>query len=130
MELLLNLTWLLIAGGIVCLWIRGGDPESPHRRGQFIALVMLIGILFPVISVSDDLLAIQSANEANSSERRDHLVPSNTHSVQPMPAVLTLAPYAGPRFGFLRFVAPGLLPVQKPESSELASISNRPPPAA
>ena len=130
MELFLNLAWLLIAGVIACLWLCGRDHESGDRRGQFIALVMLIAILFPVISVSDDLLAIQSANETNSYERRDHLLPSNIHPVQPIPAILASIPPAGTGFGFLHFITPGRLPVQKPECLESVSISNRPPPAA
>jgi hypothetical protein len=130
MELLLNLAWLLIAGVIVCLWLSGGSHEGPDRRGQFIAVVMLIAILFPVISVSDDLLAIQNAAEADNYLRRDHRDASYTHPVQPMPAIVASVLSAGPGFGFSRFMAPGLLQVQKPEHPELAGIWNRPPPNA
>jgi hypothetical protein len=129
MELLLNLAWLLIAGVIVSLWLRGASHEGPDRRGQLIALIMLIAILFPVISVSDDLLAVQNATEANNYKRWDHLVPSNTHPVQPVQAILVSALSAGLGFGFLRLIAPRLLTFQKPGRPELAVISNRPPPA-
>jgi hypothetical protein len=90
---------------------------------------MLIAILFPVISVSDDLLAIQNPAEADNYLRRDHRDTSYTHPVQPMLAVLASVHSSGVGFGFLRFIAPGLLPVQKPERPELAGIWNRPPPA-
>ena len=129
MELLLNLAWLLIAGVIVWLWLSGESHKSPDRRGQFIAVVMLIAILFPVISVSDDLLAIQNPAEADNYLRRDHRDTSYTHPVQSMLAVLASVHSSGVGFGFLRFIAPGFLPVQKPERPELAGIWNRPPPA-
>jgi hypothetical protein len=130
MELLLNLAWLLMAGVIVCLWLRGESRRSPDCRGQLIAIAVLIAILFPVISVSDDLLAVQNASEADNYLRRDHLVPSNLHPVQPMSTIVAPKIFAVLAMGFLRFFAPRLLPVHVPEHPELGSIDNRPPPLA
>jgi hypothetical protein len=50
METLLNLTWLLVSAGLVITF----RPKS--RRVQ-IALLCAIALLFPIISVSDDLSA-------------------------------------------------------------------------
>jgi len=82
MELLLNFAWMLLAAGIVCHWLQIQGREPAGRRLSFIALVMLIVILFPAISVSDDLQSIQNPAEINSGQRRAHLATS-PHSVFP-----------------------------------------------
>src|SRR5579863_3187426 len=129
MELLLNLAWLVVAGTIVCLWLRGEGWNQPDRRRQLIALAVLIAILFPVISVSDDLLAVQNAFEADNYLRRDHLIPADTHPVQPALTMMVEVILAAFVFGFHRFVAPSVLPVKGPQHLVLARIENRPPPA-
>lgn len=130
MELLLNLAWLLVAGTIVFLWFRGEGGNNPDRRRQLIAIGVLIAILFPVISVSDDLLAMQNASEADNSQRRDHLIPSSTHPVQPVVAMMVAAIFAGAASGSVGFIAPRVRPVKGLEPPALACIENRPPPAA
>ncbi len=50
METLLNITWLLVSAGLLVAF----RPKS--RRVQ-IALLCAIALLFPIISVSDDLSA-------------------------------------------------------------------------
>jgi hypothetical protein len=130
MELFFNLAWLVVAGVLVTLWLRSNGQKRAEFRGQVIAMAVLIAILFPVISVSDDLQAIQNASEADNYLRRDHLVPSNPSPVQPMLAVILPAMNSGLGFGFLRFIAANLLPVLEPEHPEIAGIDNRPPPVA
>ncbi len=129
-ELFLNIAWLVVAGVIVCLWLCSSDRPGPERRQQMIALAVLIAILFPVISVRDDLFAVQNANETDNYLRRDHLVPSGAHPVQPLLSILPAMIFAGLGLTFQRFLAPGALPVQKEQHPELAGIENRPPPAA
>jgi hypothetical protein len=128
--LFFNLAWLVVAGVLVTLWLRSNGQNRAECRGQVIAMAVLIAILFPVISVSDDLQAIQNASEADNYLRRNHLVPSNPSPVQPMLAVILPAMNSGLGFGFLRFIAANLLPVLEPEHPEIAGIENRPPPAA
>lgn len=55
MELLLNSIWLVIALGSVCVW-RGvwRRGKTPSRR-EWVALATLLFLLFPVISLTDDL---------------------------------------------------------------------------
>ena len=129
MELLLNLAWVAVAAVLVCLWLRGDAWHNPDRRRQLIAIAVLIAILFPVISVSDDLLAVQNPAETDNYLRRDHLVPSHT-PVLPLLAMIAPAIFAGLGFSFLRFVAPSLLPTLRPDRPELNGIDNRPPPVA
>jgi hypothetical protein len=132
-ELFLNLAWLAVALAMVCLWFcdrnRSHFEKQSDMRRQLVAIAVLVAILFPVISVSDDLLAIQNASEADNYLRRDHLVPSDAHPVQPVSCVVPPMLFAGLGMVFLRFVAPGILPVQKLAHPELAAIDNRPPPA-
>ena len=130
MELFLNLAWLLLAGVLVCLWLQGEGREKAGCGRQLLAIAVLIAILFPVISMSDDLLAVQNAFEADNYPRRDHLVPSNNHPIQPALTFIAAAIFAGLGFGFSRFAIPSLVPVFEREHPELVSIGNRPPPAA
>jgi hypothetical protein len=128
MELSLNLAWLTVAGTMVCLWLRNGGNAESDRRLQLIAIAVLVAILFPVISVSDDLLAVQNASETDNYLRRNHLVPSDTHPVHPVLAVAVPIVSSGLGLAFSRFIAPQLLPVHPPKHPELAEIDSRPPP--
>jgi len=74
--------------GLVWFWIRSGVSGRVPRRTQILALAMVVLLLLPVISLSDDLLAAQSPAESDSYLRRaterDH-----THSSM-LPATLSL----------------------------------------
>ncbi len=129
MEILLNLIWAALALSIVCLWLRTGCASGSDRRRQIIAIAVLIAILFPVISVSDDLMAIQSATETDTCQRRDYLAPSTPHPVPPFAAVvIALAfdvSYEPPRF-----IAAQSLPLPSLEHPDLGVTGERAPPAA
>jgi hypothetical protein len=130
METILNLAWVLLAAVIVRLWTRYAPQEGASRRTQVAALAVLILILLPVISVTDDLMAAQNpAETTDCCVRRNHAA-SCPHSI--FPAVATLPPpvFARLSFGFLRFIAPSRVPAQLVKIPALASIQNRPPPAA
>jgi len=134
MELFLNLAWVALAALMFCLWLcfasrTGPDRHIENRRAQFIALAVLLLILFPVISVTDDLQAIQNPAETDSSLRRNHIV-SNAHSIFPAAAALPPPVFAELSFGALSFRAPGNLPAPAIDHPALAPIQNRPSPAA
>jgi hypothetical protein len=67
MELILNVAWLMIAVAFYALLARRlakGDPEyasGPSRFRAVLALSCALLILFPVISLSDDLQEMQAA---------------------------------------------------------------------
>jgi len=127
-EILLNLAWAALAILMVGLWLRVGDHKETDRRRQIVAILVLIAILFPVISVSDDLVAMQNATEQNGTERRDLLQSAGDHSIQSLAAVvfvLTLDPGTGA----VHFVCARRFAIHKIEHPELSSIENRPPPA-
>lgn len=130
MEIFLNLVWASVAALLVCLWLRFGEWDGTERRRQIIAVGVLIAILLPVISVSDDLLAMQRATETDTCQRRDQYLASNAHTVLPFVAVLPPAVFDGLQFGFIRYIAPSALPTTSLSRPECAALQNRPPPAA
>jgi hypothetical protein len=129
MELILNLAWAVLAALMVLLWLRFAPCTGTNRRTQIIALALLLAILFPVISVSDDLQALYNPAEVDSSVRRDHVLAS-AHSILPpilaliQPVVFALSTGA-PRFAVSREI-----PLPAANRPCLAAIDNRPPPAA
>jgi len=130
METILNLAWVLLAVVIVRLWARYAPREGASRRTQVAALTVLILILLPVISVTDDLMAAQNpAETTDCCARRNHAA-SCPHSIFPAVAALPPPAFAKPSFGFLRFVAPSDFPVPTVDNPALAPIQNRPPPVA
>ncbi|HUK47101.1 MAG TPA: hypothetical protein VLW06_05900 [Terriglobales bacterium] len=70
MELLLNLLWFAIAAGALLVWL----PISPSHRRQFRlglgALLCVLALLLPAISVTDDLHFDTFAVEDSSSSKR------------------------------------------------------------
>lgn len=127
MELFLNLAGALIAVVIVCLWLRFG-PRSGIRLGtQLVALALLILILFPMISMTDDLLAVQNAAETDVGLRVDHLYLS-TASFAP---VLMPDPFLVENHSiFRRDSESGTVAASASKPPALAPVENQPPPAA
>ena len=116
MELFLNLAWVALAALMFCLWLRyasrtGPDRHIENRKAQFVALAVLLLILFPVISVTDDLQAIQNPAETDTSLRRGHLV-SNQHSIFPTVAALPLPVFAELSYGLPSFQRPAICRLQ------------------
>lgn len=130
MELFLNLAWFVVAGALIHLWLEGGGRSSSHWRSQLIAIAVLIAILFPVISMSDDLLAVQNTGEADNYLRRDHLVTPDGNPVQPALALIAAVMFAGIGLAFIRFAAPRQRTIEQPQYPPITNICNRPPPPA
>lgn len=130
MEIFLNLAWGALSLCIVCTWLHMGRSAGADRRHQIVAMAILIAILFPVISVSDDLMAAQNPAETDSCQRRDHLADSGAHALLAMVSALPPAIFQGVAFGFHRFSSPRDLPPRVAECPDLTAIQNRPPPAA
>lgn len=129
MELFLNSVWALLALAIVCFWLRQESPGHTRRRSPFIALVMLIVVLFPVISVSDDLWSMQNPAETDSCQRRAHLA-SSPHSLFPAISALPESPFTGVASSCQRFIAPSNESLHTVHNPAFDAIQNRPPPAA
>jgi len=128
MELTLNFVWALLTALMVGLWLRCGARKST-RRMQLGALALLVLILFPVVSVTDDLQAAHNPAEADCCLRRDHERPNLSARLSGAPA-LPLPVFAGISFGPIRLTALNVCPAPFVELLTLASIQNRPPPSA
>jgi hypothetical protein len=129
MEFFLNSAWAMMAALVVCLWLRLESRGSGDRRLPFVALVMLIVILFPVISVSDDLWSIQNPAESDTCLRRGHLA-SSPHSIFPATAAPPQPTFAMLRSGYQRLSTPQDPDLPRLENPALVPIQNRPPPMA
>jgi hypothetical protein len=86
-------------------------------------------VLFPVISVTDDLQMVQGTAETENSPRRDHAAGA-PQAVAPVAAVALTGVSAWGRLVFAGRVEPLQRPVDRPEEPLLPSLLNRPPPAA
>lgn len=127
METFLNLAWAFLALLSGLLWLLYEQRRGTQQLQSMIALGILLVILFPVISVSDDLWSIQNPAEADSCLRRTS---PGTHPVLLSPPPLLVSPLSpfAPEHGHL------LLPTKSSSSlyatPALNSIENRPPPRA
>lgn len=64
MEFFLNFVWMLISIALVVHWTRVRWDRSASQTGRAaIAVILLIVVLLPVISVSDDLIAMSNLLE-------------------------------------------------------------------
>lgn len=71
MELFLNFVWLSLSLALILTWaraIRHGDTKRTWTT--LIALVLLVLLLLPVISMTDDLVAMASPSEMEHVVRR------------------------------------------------------------
>jgi hypothetical protein len=70
-ELLLNLLWFSVSLLLVALWVRAVRLGHTRRTwNTFVALALLLVLLFPVISMTDDLVAMATPFEAEHIVRR------------------------------------------------------------
>ena len=129
MEIVLNLAWVFLTVAMTGLWLRFGAREAGTLRTLVLALLVLLLVLFPVISVSDDLFALQCPAEADCCVRRDNIVVS-AHSVLHPVAEQVQPILASLQFSTFRSAAPGEIRSDTEDNPSLAAIQNRPPPAA
>ena len=129
MEFVLNFAWFFLAAALVALWLRWAPREGANRRLQFVSLLMLIVILLPAVSMTDDLLAAQNPAEVDSCLRRDHEYAS-PHFLFPYIAAPPLPVFRGNSLQLLGRVAVSAFPVPAADSPALWAIQNRPPPSA
>jgi hypothetical protein len=70
MEIVLNVAWALCSLGLIWVWMRSSASNPIPRRTQVLALMMVVLLLLPVISLSDDLMAMQGLAETDTCLRR------------------------------------------------------------
>lgn len=129
MELALNLGWVIVAAWMTCAWLRVSPRGARERHAQFVALAVIILILLPAISMTDDLLAAQNPAEADCCVRRDHDA-ARSHSIVPVTTAFPMPELAQPTSGIAHLRAPNCEPTPTLAVPLFDSIQNRPPPAA
>ena len=132
MEIILNIAWALCSLGLILLWVRGSRSNPVSRRTQIMALAMVVLLLLPVISLSDDLMAMQGPAETDTTSclrRALHsgdLHPSFASACWAMPApMFTELPVSG----FSQDALEGYRWAAQPNSLPPA-LDSRPPPQA
>jgi hypothetical protein len=130
MEITLNLAWMMCSLLLIGFWLRNTASNPVPRKMQFLALAMVVMMLLPVISLSDDLMAMQGPSETDISVRRA-LHPGEGH-----PSLVPIA-LASPEqiFTALTWSGYSLVAAKKerlaPSVSALTrSLDRRPPPSA
>jgi hypothetical protein len=127
--MVLNLGWVVLATVMCWLWVRHSRREGPGRQVQFIALALVLAIMFIVIPLYDDMAMAQNPAETSCFQRED-LSGARAHAIQHQVADFSSPLLSGPAFEMLylgvtdNHTAPAL------RSLALGSIQNRPPPTA
>ena len=129
MELALNLGWTALATAMCWLWVHHARREGRGRSAQIVSLALILGIMFAVITMYDDMAMAQSPAETRRFQREDDL---GAHAQIPLhPAVASTPTLAAkPPFNALCFAVLGSLHSSHVKVPDLSSIQSRPPPAA
>jgi hypothetical protein len=70
-ELFLNLVWFLMSLLLIVHWTRAAHTDRSRQTWKAaIALLLLVLLLLPVISVTDDLVALAGLSEAEHTEHQ------------------------------------------------------------
>jgi hypothetical protein len=69
-EIILNIAWAICSIGLIWFWTQNNASNLVPLRTQILALAMIVLLLLPVISLSDDLIAMQGPAEADTCLRK------------------------------------------------------------
>lgn len=135
MEIFFNLLWLALSSLLLGLWLfhRGhsADESLRSRAGvQFIALALLIVVLLPVVSLTDDLQACTMPAESEHLSRRGDLqavADFTLHAVSVVVAGLFAFDTTPNPQTFARLSLPA--ENETPCAGYLRTLGTRPPPA-
>lgn len=134
-ELLLNFVWLSVSVTLILFWAqaaRRGDTKPTWAT--FVAIALLLVLLLPVISMTDDLVAMDSPSESEHIVRSGempllHLTPDTTALLDTgLLAALLFLGYAVLLARLSRFTLRFSPRVRMDGFARIAGI--RPPPAA
>jgi hypothetical protein len=137
METILNLVWLAVTVAGVCLWrfrwtVSRKNPTHSMRM-EAVAMVCILALLFPVISLTDDLHPEIALMDASSGKRNASLIaacaPHVRDTTPKLGTHLALGIISRP-FGAANFIFSEFFPFAKPHDSArfIASSAGRSPP--
>jgi hypothetical protein len=128
MELILNLAWALVSIGLVTFWLRGMRSNPAPRVAQALALSVVVLLLLPVISLSDDLVAAQTSAETDTCLRRaldcdcSHIAPASFALPEPIVTSVAISGF------LLETLQTEHIP--RISSIQTSALDSRPPPRA
>jgi hypothetical protein len=130
-EFFLNLVWMILSAALVLLWIKGSRLAPDHSQQQnwkiqLLALAMLILILLPVISMTDDMHAMSTAEIEHVTRRADPGADQPADPIIPLNASL----FPG-NLCYLQTFARIEPSIQnaRPQAGSVRQMANRPPPS-
>ncbi len=132
MELVLNFAWLLLCLTLMALWMQYARKDhrccDSNRGMQLMALAIVLLLLFPVISVSDDLLMAQNPAETDTCVQKSC---NCGHHQQHMPAMASLPaqPLVVHHSEYAVVSQTSELLDRSTQNPALRRVENRPPPA-
>lgn len=91
MEFFFNLVWALLSLGLIAIWVRESSQACGPRRTRLLwqvaALLVLIAVLLPVVSLTDDLQACATPAETEHLGRRGAIQHFLDSQANPLPSV-------------------------------------------
>ncbi len=136
MEIFFNLLWVAVAIMLCTMWcadLQRNRKESllPTIGIQLVALAVLVAILLPVISLTDDLQAATNPAETERVCRRSDQQPSPDRPLHRVPVALAVldAPRIFPPVPVTRLRAVAE-PVSQQAQAFYRAFATRPPPEA
>src|SRR5215469_3575253 len=132
-ELVLNLVWLVTSLLLARWWVRATRSGRARNGWQaIVSLCILLLLLFPVISMTDDLVAMSSPAEVEHLVRRAEVLATPSASIDPF-ETLTLVALLFAAIAWLCALMERLRP--SPQAVRFLSgftrvTGNRPPPVA
>jgi len=130
MELLLNLSWLVFALVAVGLWWHARSEQCCNRLPQLVVLSCVLILLFPVVSVTDDLHPIRPEMEESSPSKKIKAIPASSNNsgvFDSLPAHVACSFLFSPHCKVCGQILAELAPV--PETAQLCKDACRAPPA-
>jgi hypothetical protein len=135
MELFLNIACFVLSASLAIFWIKGlsNDPVGSNqldRKLQLVALAMLIIILFPAISMTDDMRAMSTADIERVTRSADLLPNSDQPADVVVPPDTEL--FSSRHLFNMQTFARIELSIEnvRPQGGSIREMANRPPPFA
>jgi hypothetical protein len=133
LELLFNLIWVVLSTGLLGFWLLTQRRQQDDRvrsslRIQIAALAILVILLFPVVSITDDLLVCTAPAKVEHLIKQDLQDQQHEHTSTASHLVAALLSFQNPAGTLTRaHFCPSTEAVSSSEQY-LSIVGNRPPP--
>jgi hypothetical protein len=136
LEILLNLVWVTLSVAVSVFWLLrrvqfNGDEHAISLKTQLVSLAVILLILLPVVSLTDDLQASIAPAEVEHACRRGDALPGHDATLQSQFAIVAtwLIVLHAPNSFAVRSTSQAA-EVLHPQSGFAHPFQSRPPPCA